>query len=51
MCDALQDLNTVLNGRFVDGDGLKAAFQSGILLNMLTVLCKCCRADHLNLAA
>ena len=44
-----QDGNRLLNGRLVDNDGLKAAFEGGILLDILPVFLEGRGSDHLNL--
>ena len=46
----LQDLNRVLNGRLVDGDGLEAPLQSGVLFDGLAVFVEGGGADDLDLA-
>ena len=34
---------------FVDHDGLKTTFQSGVFFDILAILVQCCGTDHLNL--
>ena len=48
--DALHDLAGLGNGRLCHGDGLEAALQSGILLDILPVLSKGGGADDLDFA-
>ena len=49
--DALENFERVLHARLVDDDGLEAALERGVLLDMLAVLVEGRRADDLNLAA
>ena len=49
--DAQQDLRRLLYGRLADLHGLKAPFECTVLFNVLAVLGKGGRADHLNFAA
>ena len=49
--DAKEDLIGVLDGRFVDFDGLEAALQSGILLDVPTVFVERRGTDDLDLTA
>ena len=47
----MQDVNGLLEGRLVDVDGLEAALQGGVLLNVLAILVERGRPDALDLAA
>ena len=49
--DAAQNLQRVVHVGLVDGDGLEAALESRVLLNMLAVFVEGGSADDLNLAA
>jgi hypothetical protein len=48
---AFQDQNRFLNGRGFDLDGLKTAFERGVLFNVFAILVQRGRADALHLAA
>ena len=48
--DALNHLDAVLNGGLLHDNGLEPPLQGGVLLNMLTVFVKGCRADYLEFA-
>ena len=50
VAQALQDLHGVGEGRFADLDGLEAALESGVLLQVLAVLVQRGGADGLQLA-
>ena len=47
---ALEDIHRVLDGGLIDGDGLEAALQSGVLFNVLSVLVQGGGTDDLQLA-
>ena len=49
--EALEDEDGLLGVGRVDGDGLEATRQGGVLLDVLAVLVEGCRADALDLAA
>src|SRR5580658_3664756 len=48
---ALEDLDSVVDGRLLDLNGLEASLQRGIALDILSVLVKRGRADALEFAA
>ena len=50
LCNAVQHLNGLVNGRLVDSNRLETAFQRRILFDILAVFFKCCCTDHLDLA-
>ena len=49
--DALENFERILHARLVDRDGLEAALERGVLLDVLAVLVEGRRADDLNFAA
>ena len=49
--DALQDLNSILYGRFIDLDRLETAFQRTVLFDIFSVFGKGRRTDDLHLTA
>ena len=51
LLQAAQDGNGVLDSRLIDHDGLEAAFEGGVLFNVLAVLVERGRADAVQLAA
>ena len=51
MGDALENFERILHARLVDRDGLEAALERGVLLDVLAVLVEGRRADDLNFAA
>ena len=49
--DAHENIGRLGQRRLRHGDGLEAALEGGVLLDIFAVLDEGCRADHLDLAA
>ena len=50
IAQTLENVNGLIGRRRLDIDGLEAAFEGSVLLNMLAVLVECGRADALDFA-